>query len=502
MASMAPSLLRAHKTQHIGHILGILTILALGVAVWSMQAANSAYVHSQQLNLLNNQRNELVRSVVLLPVSGIGELREAVGLSSEFRAQLLSLSSSNLGQIDEEALASLKLGGSQFADLADAVLAGGYTVIDLAAEMEQLYANPEFKPHQPILDKIAAYFFLEVFGADRSQLSISHSGYQAFIYEVEAYIRQTPATDRRHLESMLKTLSPMVARHSQYQQTAGEVMTHHFNRQLPAYERDAAQHLQTMRTLQRGAWMTAFLLVMSFMVVMRQSSTQTEKQVVVNKETQVDSPEPAKKAHPEVVVAVRQRKTDSLEIKEERQSDSIATHRPDLKQNPVEETSELASDHHGFVDVITRQAKDSVRQNNIRQQQSDVVEALDVSHEEVAEAAVATFDINYMLDAMDDDTESVNMLLGVFLEEHSEDGERLYQLLADHRMEEAERLVHSIKGVAGSLGAVPLQTVAAELEQCIKRQTLDDEKIAEFVHQLKTLSAEIKLHLNVGAFSG
>jgi len=42
-----------------------------------------------------------------------------------------------------------------------------------------------------------------------------------------------------------------------------------------------------------------------------------------------------------------------------------------------------------------------------------------------------------------------------------------FNTLAEHRAEEAERLAHSLKGLAGTLGAAPLQTTAAAAEAAV-----------------------------------
>ncbi|MCW8328338.1 Hpt domain-containing protein [Photobacterium sp. SDRW27] len=83
-------------------------------------------------------------------------------------------------------------------------------------------------------------------------------------------------------------------------------------------------------------------------------------------------------------------------------------------------------------------------------------------------------DIAYVLGTMDDDADSVKMLLQIFIEEHAHDAKKLQQLVfrcePDAICENALRLVHSLKGVAGSLGAEALKQQAECIESRYKQQ--------------------------------
>ncbi len=59
-------------------------------------------------------------------------------------------------------------------------------------------------------------------------------------------------------------------------------------------------------------------------------------------------------------------------------------------------------------------------------------------------------------------------LLREFYKDHHNEPYKIDQALQKNDTESARRLVHTIKGVAGNIGAFPLQTVAADLEKVIK----------------------------------
>ncbi|HGY9607760.1 MULTISPECIES: Hpt domain-containing protein [Vibrio] len=79
-------------------------------------------------------------------------------------------------------------------------------------------------------------------------------------------------------------------------------------------------------------------------------------------------------------------------------------------------------------------------------------------------------DIEKMLDSLSGDEESVRMLLEVFIQDHSEDGTKLRTLIAEGKDEEhAQRIAHSLKGVSGSIGAMPLHYISGDIESLIKQ---------------------------------
>lgn len=93
-------------------------------------------------------------------------------------------------------------------------------------------------------------------------------------------------------------------------------------------------------------------------------------------------------------------------------------------------------------------------------------------------------DFDAMLDTLDGDVDSVKLLLGVFIQDHVNDDEDFKELL-EADLVKAARIVHSLKGVAGSLKAVPLGDISAKLELTLKNgHTAEPEDITLFSQQL------------------
>jgi len=101
-----------------------------------------------------------------------------------------------------------------------------------------------------------------------------------------------------------------------------------------------------------------------------------------------------------------------------------------------------------------------------------------------ASLSVPPIDFEAMLDTLDGDVDSVKLLLGVFIQDHASDDDNFKELL-DVDLERAARIVHSLKGVAGSLKAGPLGEISAKLELTLKNgQAADAEDITLFSQQL------------------
>lgn len=103
-------------------------------------------------------------------------------------------------------------------------------------------------------------------------------------------------------------------------------------------------------------------------------------------------------------------------------------------------------------------------------------------------------DIEKMLDSLSGDEESVRMLLEVFIQDHAEDSEKLKGLIAEGKdKEHAQRVAHSLKGVSGSIGAMPLHYISGDIEFLIKQgEQVSDDKLDQLEDTLQktTLFAE------------
>ncbi|WP_373560833.1 Hpt domain-containing protein [Vibrio sp. ES.051] len=88
-------------------------------------------------------------------------------------------------------------------------------------------------------------------------------------------------------------------------------------------------------------------------------------------------------------------------------------------------------------------------------------------------------DINKMLDSLTGDEDAVRMLLEIFIQDHCDDGTKMHRLLKEDK-DQAKRTLHSLKGVAGSLGAMPLYYISGDIELLIKQGlTVPEDKLTD-----------------------
>ncbi|NOI80409.1 Hpt domain-containing protein [Vibrio tubiashii] len=85
----------------------------------------------------------------------------------------------------------------------------------------------------------------------------------------------------------------------------------------------------------------------------------------------------------------------------------------------------------------------------------------------MSETSESEIDFDKMLESLNNDMESVCMLLEVFIEDHTGDADKIVQLV-NESPEEAQRKAHSLKGVGGNLGATKLREAAGKVEVALK----------------------------------
>ncbi|PSW21047.1 Hpt domain-containing protein [Photobacterium sanctipauli] len=130
-----------------------------------------------------------------------------------------------------------------------------------------------------------------------------------------------------------------------------------------------------------------------------------------------------------------------------------------------------------------------------------VVEASVIEGSEQEEKAsrfddLLVFDIQHILDSMDNDHESVAMLLEIFLEEHADDGEKLKRYLDAGDLTQVKLVAHSLKGVAGSLGAQQLRAVTEYIEHTVSEGgQIDRTDCQQFITAIAKVELEITEHL-------
>ena len=110
-------------------------------------------------------------------------------------------------------------------------------------------------------------------------------------------------------------------------------------------------------------------------------------------------------------------------------------------------------------------------------------------------ANIPDLDSRFGLASVQGRMSSYTRLLGKFSCNHADDFARIQNHLASGATDEARRLAHSLKGAAGTLGAVAVQASAAALEVAIKTGQLAD-VIAPLIEQTAAAYAALHRHLS------
>lgn len=101
-------------------------------------------------------------------------------------------------------------------------------------------------------------------------------------------------------------------------------------------------------------------------------------------------------------------------------------------------------------------------------------QALIVNHDnDLLPAALPPFDIPTVLKAMKGDSELVHKLILMFHKNYANALAEISELLAANNYEEAERLVHTLKGAAMTLKIDELPAIAKVVEQAIIERNVD-----------------------------
>ena len=118
----------------------------------------------------------------------------------------------------------------------------------------------------------------------------------------------------------------------------------------------------------------------------------------------------------------------------------------------------------------------------------------------VGTSVESKIDIPQMLSSLNDDKESVKMLLRVFIEDHYEDCEKL-QMQISSDLGAAMRTAHSLKGVAGTIGANELRIIAIDVEAKLKREEIPtDEEIQNLAKSLDETVKSAQFWLEQASF--
>lgn len=123
------------------------------------------------------------------------------------------------------------------------------------------------------------------------------------------------------------------------------------------------------------------------------------------------------------------------------------------------------------------------------------------SHSDTGFPAFRHLNVQHGMLLMDNDPALYAKLLGLFQVEHANSEQQLQQALEAGRLEDARKILHDIKGVAGNIGAFGLSESAKTCEAALKAgaQNLDKGAMDQFLNEFHNVMDELDMFFSASA---
>ncbi|PTO67546.1 Hpt domain-containing protein [Vibrio splendidus] len=431
------------------------TFLVVLLALWLLPSLallnlSRSYTNSlAQIEELGIRVNELRQSLYFsepLRVSRINELALDAQLVYSIRLQIESDFQHALFRPDVNQLLYV---ADQFLEKFDEFIPIESQVQDIVDNIKILRADKELSPKlKPLLNEFGVVVFEAMYSDNQS----SSATYRAFDSILEkSYSLKTEEQDA--LQQLLADASALLSDYAQLNYLVDKIKKNSVNEQIIKLEAEFHDRQFNLLLVMLGLSLVTMITLVLWGVRSRKLIQQADKEL---------SPEPVTDSSKEnALSAVKQPTNDSsvLEI-------TPPSKHPDLRpQEGVNVTSQKI-----------------VQQNT---------EETPVAEKHIASVTDSkpAIDIEDMLETLDGDAESVELLLGVFVQDHADDYTKFKSLLTKDETS-AARIVHSLKGVAGSIKASRLAIIAATIEMTMKQSRAISE------HDLEELEAAIKASID------
>ncbi|MGR5154231.1 Hpt domain-containing protein [Photobacterium swingsii] len=426
------------------------------------------YVQSSRLATLETDVEQLQAEALRLHKQAVVNRFESIEnpskISIVFRQRLLQLSNHGVsGELQVE-LNRLMLQGSQYAEQLDVALMSHDAFSNIAstlinAQQENTHPKLEVLYQQLTLD-LLSLLSQEKINADTTLESLNRS-----LLTIDTQQQQLRPELQAQAQFVIKSILPMLSRYVQYLQAVQNIHLTPFD---DTYN-NVLLHVKTVR----GQYEKGQLVLFSILVVLITLTTLLPSffRYLPHKVGAISPSEPLKESNTTDNEITKP--THHLQQAEEalnRGSDQ-ATHttttRPIGNMSHQQDGSSLQEQDKTPVDSQPRATRPIV------------------SHHDAASVEIAAnpsapsrftslelFDFKHIFHCMDEDLDSVIMLLEIFVQEHSHDDVLFKNALEQGRIEDAARIIHSLKGVAGSIGSNALKSISERLELAIKQEDM------------------------------
>lgn len=431
------------------------TFLVVLLALWLLPSLallnlSRSYTNSlAQIEELGIRVNELRQSLYFsepLRVSRINELALDAQLVYSIRLQIESDFQHALFRPDVNQLLYV---ADQFLEKFDEFIPIESQVQDIVDNIKILRADKELSPKlKPLLNEFGVVVFEAMYSDNQS----SSATYRAFDSILEkSYSLKTEEQDA--LQQLLADASALLSDYAQLNYLVDKIKKNSVNEQIIKLEAEFHDRQFNLLLVMLGLSLVTMITLVLWGVRSRKLIQQADKEL---------SPEP---------VTDSSKENASSAVKQPTNDSSV------LEITPTSKHSDLQP-----------QEGVNVTSQKIVQQNTEEAPVAEKHIASVTDSKPA-IDIEDMLETLDGDAESVELLLGVFVQDHADDYTKFKSLLTKDETS-AARIVHSLKGVAGSIKASRLAIIAATIEMTMKQSRAISE------HDLEELEAAIKASID------
>nr|WP_122046986.1 Hpt domain-containing protein [Vibrio atlanticus] len=427
------------------------TFLVALLALWLLPSLallnlSRSYSHSlAQIEELGIRVNELRQSLYFsepLRVSRINDLALDAQLVYSIRLQIESDFQHALFRPDVNQLLYV---ADQFLEKFDEFIPIESQVQDIVDNIKVLRTDTELSPKlKPLLNEFGVVVFEAMYSDNQS----SSATYRAFDSILEkSYSLKSEEQDA--LQQLLADASALLSDYAQLNYLVDKIKKNSVNDQIIKLEDEFHERQYTLLLVMLGLSLMAMIALVLWSVRSQKSMKEVDQEL-----------------RPEPVI-------DSSQEEAQPQQSACTTSPQAISQKPI------------LQEPIPQVP---VQQNSIQQPPTQrTPEQVQEPEKHIASVTDSkpAIDIEEMLETLDGDTESVELLLGVFVEDHADDYTRFKSLLTKDETS-AARIVHSLKGVAGSIKASRLAIIAATIEMTMKQsRAISEHDLAELEMAIK-----------------
>ncbi|MGF1840175.1 Hpt domain-containing protein [Vibrio atlanticus] len=427
------------------------TFLVALLALWLLPSLallnlSRSYSHSlAQIEELGIRVNELRQSLYFsepLRVSRINDLALDAQLVYSIRLQIESDFQHALFRPDVNQLLYV---ADQFLEKFDEFISIESQVQDIVDNIKVLRTDTERSSKlKPLLNEFGVVV-LEAMYSDNQSSSATYRAFDSILEK--SYSLKTEEQDA--LQQLLADASALLSDYAQLNYLVDKIKKNSVNDQIIKLEDEFHGRQYTLLLVMLGLSLMAMIALVLWSV--RSQKSMKEVDQALRPEPVIDSSQ--EEAQPQQSACTTSPQAISQEPILQEPIPQVPVQQNSIQQPPTQRTPEQVQEPEKHIASVT-----------------DSKPAIDIEE---------------MLETLDGDTESVELLLGVFVEDHADDYTRFKSLLAKDETS-AARIVHSLKGVAGSIKASRLAIIAATIEMTMKQsRAISEHDLAELEMAIK-----------------